>query len=177
MKQQNYPQGFDQNGLVQTLETSFRNQGYDVQDLHDANNNTYVQIKKGQGKGHKIVGIDRALTVRIQNNGTTNVSVGQADWASKTAVEVIGLFVFWPLIFTGAYGLYQQERLPGRVWKVIDDFAASKNVKPTSEEKQMDEVPCPNCGVLNSSDARYCNACGDAMPAVKAVGVIETPQR
>jgi hypothetical protein len=168
MRQQNYPQDFDENGLAQTLETTFRNQGFEVQTLHDDNKNTYVQIKKGQGLGHKVVGMDRALTVHIQKDSGTNVSVGQATWASKTGVEVIGLLAFFPLALTGAYGLYEQNRLPGKVWNAIDVFAASKNSKPT-EEKRMDEVPCLHCGVLNSSDAKFCNACGNGMPVAKEI--------
>jgi hypothetical protein len=168
MRQQNYSQDFDENGLAQTLETTFRNQGYQVQTLRNGNKSTYVQIKKDQGLGHKIVGLDRALTVNIEKDVSTNISLGQATWASKTAVGAFGLFVFFPLAVTGAYGLYEQNKLPGKVWNAIDVYAASKNTKPT-EDKRVDETPCANCGVLNSSEAKFCNACGTGLPVAKEI--------
>lgn len=166
MKERIYPKTLDINGLSERLENTFRDQGYDVQTLHDKSNDTFVQIKKG-GTGHKIVGMDQALTVRIHPNDQVRVSLGQAAWASKTGVEIIGFLVFFPLVITGTYGLYEQGKLPTRVWKVIDEYTKSKNVSLVREEGEAG-IQCPNCGVLNSVDAQFCNACGEKLPRAQA---------
>jgi hypothetical protein len=117
----------------------------------------YVQIKKGGLR--TVVGMSQALTVHIHRDGGTVVSLGQARWVDKAAVEAVGFLVFLPLMVPGAVGIYEEARLPGKIWKVIDDYAASQGAVH-SEERNVQAVHCPDCGVMNSSDAKFCSACG-----------------
>lgn len=162
MKEKTFPQNLNADGLVQRLETSFRDRGYEVQTLRGNQKEIYVQMRKAS-TGRKIVGLDRALTVLIdQNGGPTRIGVGQADWATKTAVGVIGAIAFWPLIVSAGYGLYKQGTLPGKVWNVIDDYAASQNARP-AQESTTEDVSCPQCGVTNNSESNFCSACGSPL--------------
>jgi|SRR5579875_91466 hypothetical protein len=160
MKQKIYPQGLDVDALTKKLEETFRAQGYDVQSF-EKDGDKYVQIKKGGLR--TIVGMSQALTVHMHRNGaTTTISLGQARWVDKAAVEAIGFLVFLPLMIPGAVGIYEEHQLPGKIWRVIDDFASSQGMSH-SEERIIEAVHCPNCGVTNSSEAKFCSACGAAL--------------
>ena len=77
----------DSDGLISKLEGTFRAQGYNVQDF-EKDGDKYVQIRKGGLR--LVVGMSQALTVHIHKNGGTTVSLGQARWLDKAAVETVG---------------------------------------------------------------------------------------
>lgn len=121
-----------------------------------------MQIKKG-GVGRTIIGIDQALTVHMmKNGGNTSVSLGQAKWADKAVVGAVEFLVFWPLMATAGYGIYEQHKLPGKIWKVIDDYASSQGTTH-SNEQVLQAMHCPECGVTNGPDAKFCSACGSKL--------------
>src|SRR5580704_8735001 len=106
MMEQVYRQDLDTRALANTLENAFRAEGYNVQEL-GTGDDIAVQIKKG-GIGRAITGMQQAITVRMRKqSGETDVSVGQAKWADKAGVEVIGALVFWPLMVPATYGVYK----------------------------------------------------------------------
>ena len=149
----------DSDGLISKLEETFRAQGYNVQDF-EKDGDKYMQIRKGGLR--LVVGMSQALTVHIHKNGGTTVSLGQARWLDKAAVETVGFLVFLPLMVPGVIGIYQQHELPGKIWKVIDDYAASKGVSEVVET-HLQAIHCPHCGVMNGSDASFCSACGTSL--------------
>ena len=165
MIEEAFPQNFDTNGLAKTLENTFSAEGYQVQEI-GGGDDIAVQIKK-ESPGRAIVGMQQAITVRMQKmGGTTKVSVGQAKWADKAGVEVIGAFAFWPLMIPATYGVYKQHTLPQKVIGVVNSYAASKGTS-NSDSKTESMTACPNCGVMNSSGAQYCSACGSSLSATK----------
>ena len=120
-----YSQDIDTKELARTLEQTFRAEGYKVQEL-GSENDIAVQIKK-ESTGRAVLGLEQAMTVRItKSNGTTKVSLGQAKWADKAGVEVIGALVFWPLMIPATYGVYKQGTLPGKIINVVNSYAASR---------------------------------------------------
>lgn len=136
--------------------------GFQVQQLGSADNR-YVQIKKG-GIWRTVLGLDRALTVHISNtDNVSKISLGQAKWADKAAVEAVGFLVFWPLMIPSSYGLYEQHKLPGQIWKTIDDYLSSHQMHNTLNERIVEAIHCPHCGVTNASEAQYCSACGSPL--------------
>jgi membrane protease subunit (stomatin/prohibitin family) len=165
MIEQVYSQDIDSKGLAEVLEQTFRADGYQVQELGNSND-LAVQIRK-ESTGRAIVGMQQALTVRIKKEPSlTRVSLGQAKWADKAGVEVIGALVFWPLMVPATYGVYKQHTLPKRVIDVVNTYAASKGAT-NPESKTSSVVACSNCGVANSSDAKFCSACGSSLEAEK----------
>ncbi len=160
-----YSQDIDTKGLAQTIERTFSNEGYKVQEV-GSGNDIAVQIKK-ESTGRAVLGLEQALTVRItKNDGTTKVQLGQAKWADKAGVEIIGAMVFWPLMIPATYGIYKQGTLPGKVVNVVNSYAASQGAT-SPQSKTSSTVACPACGVANSSDSQYCSACGGSLKDVQ----------
>jgi hypothetical protein len=160
MIEQVYRQDLDTRKLANTLENAFKADGYNVQEL-GKDDDIAVQIKKG-GLGRSITGMEQAITVRMRKqSGETDVSVGQAKWADKAGVEVIGALVFWPLMIPATYGVYKQASLPGRVLTIVNNFAATSGAKAETKSSTMNG--CPNCGVMNSADSQFCSACGTSL--------------
>jgi len=158
-----YRENLDTDGLVGVLESHFRAEGYDVQHI-GGGNDTAVQIRK-KGLGRAVLGLQQALTVRIRKeNNETRISMGQAKWADKAGVEVIGALVFWPLMIPATVGVYKQSQLPGKIQAVIQDYVSSQGKTATATIETM--VACPECGVANSSDSQFCSACGATLKKV-----------
>jgi zinc-ribbon domain len=159
MKEKIY-KDLDAAGLVQQIEGTFRSQGYDVQDFQK-DGDSYVQIKKGGLR--TAVGMSQALTVQIHKDTLgTKVALGQARWVDKAAVEAVGFLLFLPLMIPGAVGIYEQHKLPGKIWQTIDAYASSLGQISTNE-RTVEAVHCPHCGVLNAPDTQFCSACGSAL--------------
>ncbi len=158
MIEEEFPQKLDTDGLAHRLEDTFRDEGYKVQEI-GSGDDIAVQIKKGTTK-KALVGMDQAITVRMQRQGNqTTVSVGQAKWADKVGVEVIGAMVFWPLMIPATYGVYEQHTLPKRVVDAVNEFASATGANPSNSKESL-MVDCSNCGVINSADTETCSACG-----------------
>jgi len=161
-----YNENLDTNGLVTALETHFRAEGYETQAIGGGNDRA-VQIRK-QGLGRAALGLQQALTVRMKKeNNETKISMGQAKWADKAGVEIIGALVFWPLMIPATVGVWKQSQLPGKVQAVIQDYVASQGTMATASIETM--VACPECGVANSSTSQYCSACGNSLVQAKRV--------
>jgi zinc-ribbon domain len=165
--EESFPQSLDTGGLAKQLESTFGAEGYQVQEL-GGGDDIAVQIKK-ESTGRAIVGMQQAITVRMQKqSGITRVSVGQAKWADKAGVEVIGALVFWPLMIPATYGVYKQHTLPEKVLNVVNTYAASKGAG-SSDSKTSSMIACPNCGVMNAAGSQYCSACGSSLKEVQKV--------
>jgi hypothetical protein len=161
-----FAQNLDTKGLAKEIENTFAAEGYQVQEI-GSGDDIAVQIKK-ESTGRAIVGMQQAITVRMQKTGgMTKVSVGQAKWADKAGVEVIGAIVFWPLMIPATYGVYKQATLPQKVVDVVNSYATSKGAGNTQKVTTESMVACPNCGVMNSASAQYCSACGSQLAVAK----------
>ena len=167
MNQKVYPKNLNLDAIAQRLQDVFRNEGFEVQKM-GSGDDVYVQLKKG-GIVRQAVAMNQALTIHMQRVGaSTSVSLGQAAWMSKAAGMGLGVFVLWPLIVTSAVGIYSQEKLPGRVWKVIDDYALGQGTAVGVQVGEMGTpimgiqqgIPCPHCGVTNTPESSFCNVCG-----------------
>ncbi|PSN85061.1 hypothetical protein B9Q11_04670 [Candidatus Marsarchaeota G2 archaeon ECH_B_SAG-F08] len=161
MIQKTYPTTVDPEGLAQKLVQTFQAQGYEVQKLNSGGD-IYVQIRKA-GILRTVTGLSQALTVHIQktNEGTV-VSLGQGRWADKAIVEAAGFFFFTPLMIPASWGLYEQHKLPGKILKVIDEYAASVGASHI-DQKIVEVIHCPHCGVTNVAGAKFCSACGSPL--------------
>ena len=85
-----------------------------------------------KGLGRAVLGLQQALTVRIRKeNNETRDPMGQAKWADKAGVEVIGALVFWPLMIPATVGVYKQSQLPGKIQAVIQDYVSSQGKTAT----------------------------------------------
>ncbi|MCL2513903.1 MAG: Hsp70 family protein, partial [Oscillospiraceae bacterium] len=94
------------------------------------NNSDWVAIQaraKG-GVWKQFLGMDKALTVRINQVSANQISVdiGEAKWADKIGAMAVGMFVtFGFLAVTSGIGMYMQRKLPGEIKNVISMYASS----------------------------------------------------
>ena len=82
-----------------------------------------LQARTSGGSLKQIVGMDKTVTIRLNQVGNTlNVEVGEAKWGDKAAVMTVSMFVLWPLAVTSGVGIYAQKQLISRIWNQIDFF-------------------------------------------------------
>jgi hypothetical protein len=111
----------------------FRMQGFEWRTFGDPNGRYSLQIRK-VGVGRSIFGLNYALSVTFspQENGKTLVELGGADWTDKIISGAIGVFLVWPLMFTAAYGAWQQSELDDKVWSFLEGYVLNRTGKPAN---------------------------------------------
>ena len=167
-----YSKSLNLEAIARRIADVLGNDDFEVQKM-GSGDDVYVQVRKG-GLLHKVVGMDQALTVHMQKTGTsTSISQGQAEWMSKAASMGIGALVLWPFAVTSAVGIYSQNKLPGRIWKIIDDYAITQGAPVGVQTGEMGTpimgteqgMHCPHCGATNPQESKFCNACGTKLKA------------
>ena len=110
--------------LANDLETMYRAQGYQVQQIGN-NDQIMVQLKKG-GDFEALIGLQAALSVIIQRSGGGVLAmIGQQKWIDKAAVGAVGIIaapVLWPLMLTAGAGAIRQASLGNQVLNVVDNL-------------------------------------------------------
>ena len=111
------PNGKDMNGLANTLESYLRfSKKMDTQNI-PTGDGFIIQARYQGGGSKQLLGMDNALSVRVSgtpDNGVV-VEIGNAKWGNKVAAMTVSMFVFWPLLFTSAAGMFQQKQLFSQV--------------------------------------------------------------
>jgi hypothetical protein len=157
MSEEAFPKTLDTVGLTRELETTFENEGYQVQAI-ESETDSVVQIKKVTSTNVSPE-IDNAITVKFKKQtDRTIVTIGQAQWADPLKDTTGGISIL-PFMESGTFGIYKQYSLPEHVIGVINEIASSKGLAATSN-KESRLVGCSNCGVINSGDSPTCTACG-----------------
>jgi len=74
----------------------------------------------------KLVGMDKAITVKLSPAGenTVAVEIGEGRWLDKAGVAVVSWFVLWPLAVTALVGTVQQAKVPAGIMKAVRLYAA-----------------------------------------------------
>ena len=87
-------------------------------------NYTIVQAKINHSGLRKIVGLDRAVTIRFRILPTTvETEIGNAKWIDKSIVLTVAMFVaFWWLAIPAGRGIYAQRKLLKDVKAEMDFF-------------------------------------------------------
>ena len=80
-----------------------------------------IQARARGGSWKQWVGMDKAITVKLNKLGTDQVAVdiGSAKWTDKAGVMAISMFILWPLTITSGIGMYKQGKLPGELKNAI----------------------------------------------------------
>ena len=82
-----------------------------------------IQARVGHVGVKKLVGMDKAIEVRLSNEGQRLVvEMGSAKWADKAVVMAVSTFMLWPLAITSGIGIYKQNELFEQVRVVIDRY-------------------------------------------------------
>ena len=74
------------------------------------------------------VGCKTCATLKLLRKGSDlNIEVFEGKWLDKAVVITISLFVLWPLLVTGGFGVYKQKKLLDKVFiDTLCFFAGSK---------------------------------------------------
>lgn len=114
------------NDLVNRIAGFLRVEKYDVQVMPLPSGGTAVQAAK-RGSWRRILGIRSATTVIVEAGETaTTVRIGAGKWLEKAVTGAVGLIWFPPLALTTGLGVYEQSQLPGKIFRVVDQFAKEK---------------------------------------------------
>ena len=110
--------------LTQRLENFLRYSNMEVRsDRNQDGSITVLQARTRGGSFKQFVGMDKAVTVRINRVGDLlNVDIGESKWGDKAAVMAVSMFILWPLAVTSGVGIYQQKNLINNLWREIDIY-------------------------------------------------------
>lgn len=80
-----------------------------------------IQARARGGSWKQWVGMDKAITVKINKFGGQQVSVdiGSAKWTDKAGIMALSMLVLWPLTITSGIGMYKQGKLPEEIKNAI----------------------------------------------------------
>lgn len=82
-----------------------------------------IQARTPNGGMKKIIGMDKALTIRLhQRDNQLQVELGEAKWADKAAVMAVSMFFLWPLAITSGTGMYKQNKLVKDIRSTIEQY-------------------------------------------------------
>ena len=99
------------------------------EDFHSTETNagdqgTLLEIKK-RGDWRKYVGMETALNILFNQSGDTlTVEIGVGQWIDKAGAGAVGMFVFAPIALTAGYGMWEQSKMPDKIF----DFIGSRLV-------------------------------------------------
>jgi len=87
-------------------------------------NGRMIQARTKGGTLKAIIGMDKALTVKINSISEIEVEgeIGEGKWVDKGVVMAISMFVLWPLAVTSGVGMAQQHALQKQVVQEIECY-------------------------------------------------------
>lgn len=113
------------NGLAdQIYEFLKETKKMDTQVLKLEDGNVIIQSRTEYGNVKQFVGLDKAVTVKINNNKNVAIEVliGESKWIDKGLTLAASFFTVWPLAVTSSFGIYQQIALNNELNDIIVEY-------------------------------------------------------
>jgi hypothetical protein len=172
----------DMGRLVQSLADWYRAQKFDVQVLDLPQGGVVIQARQDE-TWRNLLGVSSALNVALRRQGDSlQVEIGAGKWVDKAVAAGAGLFLLWPLLFTAAYGAWQQSKLPQRTFEFIQYFIATGAALPVDTaawvagryqeaQRYVTAVQATTAPTASGGEAapggayRFCPQCGAELPA------------
>lgn len=172
----------DMGRLVQALADWYRAQKFDVQVLDLPQGGVVIQARQEE-TWRNLLGVSSALNVALRRQGENLlVEIGAGKWVDKAIAAGAGLFILWPLLFTAAYGAWQQSKLPQRTFEFIQYFIATGAALPADTaawvagryqeaQRYVSAVQATTAPAPSGEEAapagpyRFCPQCGGELPA------------
>jgi len=111
--------------LVNRIAGFLRVEKYDVQ-VMPMGSAVAIQAAKS-GSWRRLLGIRSATTVIVEaGTDATTVKIGAGKWLEKAVTGAVGLIWFPPLALTTGLGVYEQSQLPGKIFRVVDQFSKER---------------------------------------------------
>lgn len=127
------PRGLSSTELGNALLEWFRQQDFETRSFTDVTGRYVVQVRKAS-TARSILGLNYALTVSLtsQPDSKLLIELGGADWTDKIISGAVGVLLIYPLIFTAAYGAWQQSDLSNRVWDFLSGYIYNRTGQPVT---------------------------------------------
>jgi hypothetical protein len=117
-------QSTDTERLISDLKAWLRTEEFDSTQVNTENQGVLLEIKK-RGDWRKYVGMATALNILFHQSGDTlTVEIGAGQWIDKAGAGAVGMFVFAPIALTAGYGVWEQKKMPEKIF----DFIGSRLV-------------------------------------------------
>ena len=108
--------------LTRAAQGWFSAEGFKCQRLQMEDGGIVIQIEKAGGL-RKVLGMSTAVHIVFrQVENTVNVEIGNGRWLDKAAAGTLSLIILWPLAITAGIGVWQQMKLPGRVFGYLAEY-------------------------------------------------------
>ena len=124
--------------LAQALADHFRTDGFEAQVFGTSDKATVMQARK-ESLWRQVVGTAYAVTVIIApGDGQLNVSLGAHEWVDTAVSAGIGLLLIPPVLIGTVWGVWKEQSLDKRVWRVVDErlHAAMPEASPVTGAAQ-----------------------------------------
>jgi len=116
--------------LATAIESWFRTEGFESQSFAGPDGTYIIQGRK-DNLLRFVVGLSASLVVTVgtQTDGGLTVTIGAGSWLDKYLAGISGIFLFAPLAFSAAYGVWRQDNLEDKLWEHIQSrLAGAKEV-------------------------------------------------
>ena len=105
--------------LIDELIDWLNSGGFQTQKFMTEDNGIVIQLLK-RGTWRNFVGMSSALNVVLYNtDGEITVKIGSGKWVDKAVIGAVSLVFFWPLSVTTGIGVWQQFKLPERIFTMV----------------------------------------------------------
>jgi TIR domain-containing protein/zinc ribbon protein len=105
--------------LIADVRGWLRSQDFDSTQVNTESQGVLLEIKK-RGDWRKYVGMATALNILFEQTGDTlTVEIGAGQWIDKAGAGAVGMFVFAPIAITAGYGVWEQSKMPDKIFDFI----------------------------------------------------------
>jgi hypothetical protein len=110
--------------LISEVKGWLKSEGFNSTETNAGDQGILLEIKK-RGDWRKYVGMETALNILFNHSGDTlTVEIGAGQWIDKAGAGAVGMFVFAPIALTAGYGMWEQSKMPDKIF----DFIGSRLV-------------------------------------------------
>ena len=93
--------------------------GFDCKQQDAGSDGLLLKVDK-RGEGRSLLGMSTSVTLLFrQSDDTLTVEIGAAKWSDKVGAGAVSLFVFAPLAVTAGMGIWEQAKMPERIFEFI----------------------------------------------------------
>jgi hypothetical protein len=110
--------------LISEVKAWLKSEDFNSTETNAGEQGILLEIKK-RGDWRKYVGMETALNILFNQSGDTlTVEIGAGQWIDKAGAGAVGMFVFAPIALTAGYGMWEQSKMPDKIF----DFIGSRLV-------------------------------------------------
>jgi len=110
--------------LISEVKAWLKSENFNATETDARDQGILLEIKK-RGDWRKYVGMETALNILFNQSGDTlTVEIGAGQWIDKAGAGAVGMFVFAPIALTAGYGMWEQSKMPDKIF----DFIGSRLV-------------------------------------------------